>query len=98
MSIIRFFSVVIDPGQRIEFEIKFNTLSKGLLQNAPGCASFDVLRPSKWAPDEYAMISRWEHEAALVAFVGENWNESVIPSEMEKFVRSHSTYHFRSWD
>jgi len=56
------------------------------------------LRPSKWAPDEYAMISEWQDVEALIVFVGEDWNSSVIPSDMKKYAKDHSVRHFTSWE
>ncbi len=88
MMVTRIFRVEIDSDLRSEFEQKFNTLSRGMMENACGCTRLSVLKPTKWAPDEYAMISEWENEAALAAFVGENWNTSVIPSEMEKYAKN----------
>jgi len=98
VAITRIFKVVIDTRQRAEFEIKFNTLSKQMLENAPGCTNYEVLRPSKWAPDEYAMMSEWQNESALIAFAGEDWNTSVVPISMKKYSKSHSVCHYESWD
>ena len=52
----------------------------------------------KWKPEEYAMISEWESEAELEEFIGENWNASVIPDDMEKYAKNHSVSHYKSWD
>lgn len=97
MTVIRVFTVEIEANFRSEFEHKFNTLSKRLLENASGCNGLSVLKPSKWAPDEYAMISEWENETALAEFVGAHWNMSVIPSEMQKYAKNHSVSHYLSW-
>jgi len=83
MSVTRIFTVTINAELREEFEVKFNSLSRSMLEDAQGCLKFDVLRPSKWAPDEYAMISEWQDVEALIVFVCEDWNSSVIPSEMK---------------
>jgi len=98
MTITRVFRVEIDTELRSEFEHKFNTLSKRMMENASGCNRLSVLRPTKWKSDENAMISEWENEAALAAFVGENWNTSVIPAEMEIYAKKHSVSHYTSWD
>ena len=98
MSITRVFRVQVHAGLRPEFEPQFNTLSKGIVERAPGCIRQAVLKPTKWNPNEYAMISEWESEDDLIAFAGKNWNRSVIPSGMEKFAESHSVSHFQSWD
>ncbi len=98
MSITRVFTVQIHADLRAEFETRFSSLSKSMVERASGCIHLAVLRPSKWAPNEYAMISEWESEADLVAFAGDNWSESVIPIEMEKYATSHSVSHYYSWE
>lgn len=98
MSITRVFRVQIHTESRSEFEAKFNTLSRDLVKSARGCIHQVVLKPTRWAPDEYAMISEWESENDLIAFAGENWSESVIPPDMEKFAKSHSVSHYQSWE
>ena len=87
----------IESEIRLEFEEKFNSLSRSMVENAPGCIQLSVLKPSMWNPDEYAMISVWENEAALIAFAGEDWYLSVIPPEMKIYAKKHSVSHFRSW-
>ena len=98
MPITRVFRVQIHEALRSEFEPKFNTLSKGIVENAPGCIRQTVLKPTKWNPNEYAMISEWASETDLIAFAGENWNKSVIPPDMEVFAENHSVSHFQSWE
>jgi heme-degrading monooxygenase HmoA len=97
MSITRVFRVQIHASLRAEFEPKFNHLSKGIVERAAGCIRLTVLRPTKWTPNEYAMISEWESEEDLTAFAGENWNQSVIPAGMEVYAESHSVSHYHSW-
>ena len=98
MMITRVFRVTIDPDLRSEFEAKFSMLSRQLLQGAAGCRSEDVLKPTRWSPDEYAMISTWEDEAALEAFAGERWCDAVIPTDMERYARTWSVSHYESWE
>jgi heme oxygenase (mycobilin-producing) len=43
------------------------------------------------------MISQWEDETALIAFVGEQWNHPVIPPGMNDFVIECWVYHYESW-
>jgi hypothetical protein len=50
--------------------------------------------PTRWAPNTYAMISRWRDEDALVAFAGPEWNASVIPAGMEQFAKKYSVEHY----
>jgi hypothetical protein len=43
------------------------------------------------------MVSRWENEAALKTFAGEQWNHAVIPPGMEKFVVECWVHHYEWW-
>ena len=52
MTITRVFRVTIDSDLRADFEVKFGALSLQLLQDAPGCRSQTVLRPTRWDPDD----------------------------------------------
>ena len=97
MAITRIFRVRIRPELRPEFEEKFSSVSVRTVDEAPGFLAVSILKPTKWAPDEYAMISQWENEAALKAFAGEQWNHAVIPLAMEKFVVECWVHHYEAW-
>ena len=97
MPIVRIFRVCIDADLRQEFEEKFSSVSVHAVDEVPGFISVSILKPSEWAPDEYAMISQWENAAALKAFAGEQWNHAVIPPGMEKFVVECWVHHYESW-
>ncbi len=56
-----------------------------------------VLKPIKWAPDEYALISQWDNEDALKAFAGEQWNHAGISPVMEIVVADCWMHHYDSW-
>lgn len=98
MTITRIFRVRIHEGLAQEFEPAFASISVSAVDQAEGNQAVEILRPTLWAPDEYAMISRWESEAALAKFAGVDWNVAVIPAGMERFVADCSVYHYRSWD
>ena len=98
MAITRIFRVRIVPELRSEFEDKFSTVSVHTVDEAVGFLAVSILMPTQWAPDEYAMISEWQDEAALIAFAGENWNRAVIPPGMEKFVAECWVHHYGSWE
>lgn len=97
MSITRIFRVHIVPELVQEFEEKFSSVSVHQVNDAPGFISASILKPTIWAPDEYAMISEWENELALKTFAGEGWNRAVIPDGMEKFVIECWVHHYDSW-
>ena len=98
MAITRVFRVWIKAELREEFEEKFADISVREVQGAPGMKTVSIHRPTKWSPDEYAMITVWIDEESLASFAGENWNRPVIPVGMEKFVRETSVAHYESWD
>lgn len=98
MAITRIFRVRIPPELRSEFEEKFSSVSVHAVDKAAGFLAVTILKPTEWAPNEYAMISQWENEAALKAFAGEEWNRAVIPPGMEKFVVECWVHHYASWN
>lgn len=97
MSITRIFRVQIAPELRQEFEGKFSSVSVHVVNEALGFISVSILKPTKWAPDEYSMISQWENEEVLKAFAGVEWKHAVIPPGMEKFVVECWVHHYESW-
>ena len=98
MSITRIFRVRIVPNSHAAFEAGFSSISVRAVNEALGLLAVSIFRPTKWAPDEYAMITRWESEAVLKAFAGEQWNQGVIPPGMEQFVVECWVHHYESWD
>ena len=98
MPITRIFRVRINPDLREEFEAKFATVSVAAVTGAPGSREVAIFRPTRWAADEYAMISTWDDEAALAAFAGEQWSAAVIPPGMETYVVECWVHHYRAWD
>ncbi len=97
MTIVRIFRVRVDPKLKEEFERKFETVSVNAVTKRAGFLSETIHKPTKWTPDEYAMISRWESEEALRAFAGTNWNHAVIPKEMAKYVIECWVHHYELW-
>jgi len=97
MPITRIFRVRIVADSRQEFEEKFASVSVHAVNEAPGFISVSIFKPTKWAPDEYAMITQWKNEESLKAFAGEEWNQAVIPPGMEKFVVECWVHHYESW-
>lgn len=80
-----------------EFEAKFLSVSVPYIQAAQGIVSVSVGRPTKWAPDEYAMISAWPNEDALRSFAEASWNLAIIPDGMERYVSECWEYHYESF-
>jgi len=92
MAITRIFRVRIAPELRSEFEEKFSSVSVHTVNEARGLISVSILKPTKWAPDEYAMISQWENEAVLKAFAGEEWKRAVIPIRLQITIDASPAY------
>jgi quinol monooxygenase YgiN len=97
MQITRIFRVRIAAARREEFEAKLSSISIPFVY-AKGSISVCVHKPARWTPDEYAMISQWEDEAALVAFAGEEWSRPKIPNGMENLVEDCWVHHYGSWN
>lgn len=92
--ITRIFRVRVPAGLHPEFEARFLSVSVPHVEAAEGLVSVSVGRPTRWAPEEYVMISVWRSEAAVAAFAGENWNTAVIPDGMEKYVAECWVHHY----
>ena len=92
--VIRVFRVQIDPEQRDAFEAGFRTTSVAAVTGQPGFIAAEIGWPTRWAPDEYIMISRWEDADSLRRFAGENWHEAVIPKSMAQFVVDCWVHHY----
>ena len=98
MAIVRLFRVRIHPALRSEFEAKFATISIDAVQATQGSLGVEILKPARWAPDEYLMVSRWLDETALKRFAGEDWSRAYIPPGMETFVVDFSVDHYTTWE
>jgi quinol monooxygenase YgiN len=98
MSITRIFRVRIDNAFKDEFDYLFSTVALHKIHEAAGYISASIHKPTKWAPDEYAMISQWESEASLKAFFGEEWNQALITRVTEKFVVACWVHLYESWE
>ena len=98
MTITRIFRVQVHANLLPEFEEKFADISVNVVKNAVGSLSVTIARPTKWRPNEYAMISEWKDIESLSAFAGGEWNRPVIPTDMEKFVEKCWVHHYESWD
>ncbi|MEM7282608.1 MAG: antibiotic biosynthesis monooxygenase family protein [Pseudomonadota bacterium] len=95
--IVRIFRVEIVPELREEFEQNFASVSIDAVKNQAGFVSATIGKPTKWAPDEYAMVSRWENELALEEFVGASWSQAHIPAGMEKYVLACWVHHYKEF-
>ena len=73
--IVRVFRVAVPRALHQEFECKFLSVSIPVVRSHVGLVSVTVGRPTRWAPDEYAMISTWEDARAVAAFAGAEWRQ-----------------------
>jgi heme-degrading monooxygenase HmoA len=92
--IIRIFRITIDPEMRGDFERDFASISVDAVKSNQGLISYHIGRPTRWNPDEYAMITVWESERDLAAFAGAEWHKAVIPAAMTRYPRSYAVEHF----
>lgn len=73
-------------------------MSVRLVLDQPGCVSCQITRPYRKNSFVYAMISLWESEAALKAFVGEDLERAAIPAGMNRYILKSSVEHFISME
>ena len=95
--ITRIFRARVPNALHAEFEEKFLSVSVPYVKAQPGLISVAIGRPSRWQPEEYGMVSVWRGEADLAAFVGENWNQAVIPKGMEKYIAECWLHHYENF-
>ena len=77
-----------------DFEHDFESISVEAVVNMKGLISCQIGKPTKWNPNEYAMITYWEDEAALANFAGDQWYKALIPTGMKAYPTSYSVEHF----
>jgi heme oxygenase (mycobilin-producing) len=95
--ITRIFRVRVSPTLHAEFEQKFLSVSVPYVKATPGLVTLTVGRPTRWYPEEYAMVSVWQSEADVAAFAGADWNRAVIPRGMEKYVSECWVHHYENF-
>ncbi|ALB42237.1 MULTISPECIES: antibiotic biosynthesis monooxygenase [Nostocales] len=95
--ISRIFRVRVPLQFHQEFESKFLKVSIPLVKSYQGLVSVTIGRPTKWATEEYVMISIWENEQFVEDFAGENWHQAVIPEGMEKYITECWVHHYENF-
>lgn len=92
--IIRIFRAIVPAAMHREFEDKFKEISVPVVKGYKGLVSLEIAKPTKWNPDEFIMISRWNTEKDLENFAGLSWNQAHIPKGMEKYINECSVSHY----
>lgn len=92
--ITRVFRVRVPQALHQEFEEQFLNVSIPTVKAHKGLVSVTVGRPTRWAPEEYVMLSVWENEQSVKDFAGEQWNQAVIPDGMENYVADCWVHHY----
>jgi quinol monooxygenase YgiN len=92
--LVRVFRIEVPADRHGEFEALFQTISVDAVRKAEGSLAVEIARPSQWAPNEYAMISKWKSVAALAAFAGSDWQQAMIPPGMDRFVQRCWVHHY----
>lgn len=95
--ITRIFRVQIRPELRAAFEKDFQDISIPLIRSHGGLAEVRIGKPTRWAPDEYVMVSRWKTAADIEDFVGKDWSQPLIPQGMEKYVVQCWVHHYEDF-
>lgn len=94
--ITRIFNVLVKPTLQNEFEEKFQTISVPFVKKHQGLVSVKIGK-SLQNSNEYIMISVWESYDVLKQFTGENWEQAVIPAEMEQFISKCWVQHYENF-
>jgi heme-degrading monooxygenase HmoA len=94
LMITRIFRATVHKDLHREFEEKFLSVSIPAVKSHKGLISISVDRPTRWAPEEYVMVSTWECEDDLVGLAGERWNQAFIPKGMEKYIKECWVHHY----
>lgn len=92
--IVRVFRVVIHREFKEDFEKDFERISLPLVKAQEGLVSLSFGKVISQGSDEYALITTWQDQDALVAFCGQAWEQAVIPHGMERYIQECSVYHF----
>ena len=96
--IIRIFQVTISPEYRKDFERDFKSISIETVKNHEGLISCNIGGPTKWNPDDYTMVTFWEDESSIDEFAGGNWNQAIIPAEMQRYPKTFSVAHYENME
>ncbi len=94
--ITRIFRVKIHKDYRTTFEKAYQEISIPLVKSQRGLVSVSVGEPISKESLEYVMITQWQDLDALKNFVGEQWNEPLIPNGMEDCVDECWVHHYES--
>lgn len=94
--ITRIFRVEINQEFVADFVNDFKNISVPLVESQKGLVSVETGSSIDSKNNEYIMISHWDDIASLKQFVGEDWQEALIPHGMEKYVKQCWVYHYET--
>lgn len=92
--ILRVFRARVQTGKQAEFEIKLGQHSIPLVRKQRGLIHFFAGRPMPSSPDEFVVVTIWRSLDDLKAFVGVNWNQSLIPEAERPLLESTFVHHY----
>jgi heme-degrading monooxygenase HmoA len=95
--IIRVFRARVQSGMANAFERMVQELSIPLVEAQKGLLARYSGKPVGSNADEFVMVSVWEDLASLQAFVGENWEEAIIPEEERPVLLETTVHHYESF-
>ena len=93
--ITRLFRVQVYKDHLAEFENDYINISVPLVKAQKGFISVETGRPIN-NNNEYLMISHWKDIDSLKSFVGETWEQALIPKGMEKYVQQCWVHHYET--
>lgn len=82
--LIRVFTARLKPSQRAAYERLVRGVAMPLMLAQPGCLTVHIGTPKSGHPQDFVLVSVWEDQRALQAFVGEEWQKAIIlPGEAD---------------
>ena len=97
--IIRVFRARIRAGHVAEHEALMREVSIPLMERQAGLLACYTGRPAGSNTDEYVMVSLWRDIASIQTFVGDDWEQPVIPDEREvAIIAETSVDHYEAFD
>jgi len=79
------------------FESLFTSASFTAVTEANGFIEASIGNPTKWAPNEYVMISTWVDVQGFIDYADTGWYEAHTPKGMDKFLDACWIHHYASF-
>ncbi len=96
--IIRVFRAKIRQGKAADFKRLVMEQSIPWLQRSEGMLAYFAGEPLGDDEQEFVMVTIWQDQNALKAFVGENWKTPVVTIDEAPLVEEMVAHHYTRFD